>query len=72
MLNEIEIPNDLLKDLPLWSDETAYQQLVEVCEKHSVPVDVLTEMVALQRERQNQERAAGIYMRFKEILGRMD
>lgn len=68
MLNESEV----LSDLPLWSDETAYQQLVEICEKHNVPVDVLTEMVALQRVRQNQERAAGIYMRFKEILGRMD
>ena len=68
MLNESEV----LSDLPLWSDEAAHQKLVEVCEKHHVPVDVLTEMVALQRERQNQERAAGIYMRFKEILGRME
>lgn len=68
MLNE----SDVLSDLPLWSDETAYLKLIEVCEKYKVPVDVLTEMVALQRERQNQERAAGIYLRFKEILGRMD
>jgi hypothetical protein len=32
----------------------------------------LTEMVTLQRERQHQERARGIFMRFEEILGRMD
>jgi len=46
--------------------------LEEVCEKHGIPVDVLTELVALQRERQHQERAAGIFLRFEEILGRVD
>jgi hypothetical protein len=59
-------------DLPLWSEEEANRRLVDVCEKHKVPLDVLTELVSLQRERQHQERAHGIFMRFEEILGRMD
>lgn len=59
-------------DLPLWSDADANIRLAVVCDKHKVPIDVLTELVALQRERQHQERAHGIFMRFEEILGRMD
>lgn len=61
-----------LSDLPLWADEDARAVLESVCEKLKVPVDVITELVALQRERQHQERAAGIYPRFEEILGRID
>ena len=59
-------------DLPLWEDIDARIRLSIVCDKHKVPMDVLTELVTLQRERQHQERAAGIYPRFEEILGRMD
>lgn len=61
-----------LADLPLWSDPEAHNKLQQVCEKHNVPIDVLTELVALQRERQHQEKARGIFLRFEEILGRMD
>jgi hypothetical protein len=61
-----------VSDLPLWSERKAHQRLAEVCAKHNVPVEVLTELVALQRERQHQERAAGIYARIEEILGSMD
>lgn len=61
-----------LMDLPLWSDSDAKAILEEICTRHKVPVDVLTDLVALQRERQHQERAHGIFMRFEEILGRMD
>jgi hypothetical protein len=61
-----------LSDLPLWSDEDAAKILADVCAKHNVPVDVITELVALQRERQHQEKAHGIRLRFEEILGRMD
>lgn len=61
-----------LADLPLWSDGEAHAKLQQVCERHNVPIDVLTELVTLQRERQHQERARGINMRFEEILGRMD
>ena len=61
-----------LADLPLWTDAEAHTKLQQVCERHNVPLDVLTELVTLQRERQHQERARGIFMRFEEILGRMD
>ena len=59
-------------DLPLWADPEANEVLRQVCKKHKVPVDVITELVALQRERQHQERAAGINARFEEILGGME
>ncbi len=59
-------------DLPLWADPEANEVLRQVCNKHKVPVDVITELVALQRERQHQERAAGINARFEEILGGME
>lgn len=69
MSNDIETS---LSDLPLWSDEEAHNILLEVCEKYQIPIDVLTELVTLQRERQHQERAAGINGRFEEILGRIE
>lgn len=59
-------------DLPLWADAEANAVLSDVCRKHRVPVDVVTDLVTLQRERQHQERAAGIFARFEEILGSMD
>jgi hypothetical protein len=61
-----------LSDLPLWADPDAKAIMEKVCEKHGVPVDVLTELVMVQRERQHQERAHGIYQRFEEILGRIE
>lgn len=61
-----------LSDLPLWADEEAQAVMEKVCEKYRVPVDVLTELVMVQRERQHQERAHGIYQRFEEILGRIE
>ncbi|ALN75794.1 DNA modification system-associated small protein [Aureimonas sp. AU20] len=61
-----------LSDLPLWADEEATAILEGIAAEHGVPVDVLTELVGLQRARQHQERAAGINQRIEEILGRMD
>jgi hypothetical protein len=61
-----------LSDLPLWADGDAFAAMEKVCEKYGVPVDVLTELVMVQRERQHQERAHGIYQRFEEILGRIE
>ena len=58
-----------LSDLPLWADEEARKTLEAVCAKHNIPVDVITELVMVQRERQHQERARGINLRFEEILG---
>lgn len=59
-------------DLPLWADPEANQILRQVCDKYGVPLHVITDLVALQRERQHQERAAGINARFEEILGGME
>lgn len=59
-------------DLPLWADPEANEILQVVCAKYKVPVHVITDLVALQRERQHQERAAGINARFEEILGGME
>ena len=59
-------------DLPLWADPEANLVLRQVCMDHKVPIDVITDLVALQRERQHQERAAGINARFEEILGGME
>lgn len=61
-----------LSDLPLWADSRARAAMEKVCERHGVPVDVLTELVMVQRERQRRERAHGIYQRFEEILGRIE
>jgi hypothetical protein len=61
-----------LSDLPLWGDIDASIRLEAICKRLNVPVDVLTELVALQRQRLHQERAHGIYPRIEEILGRMD
>lgn len=66
------IDDTYLSDLPLWSDDVAKQVLSDVCEKHGVPFDVITELVIVQRERQHQEKARNINPRFEEILGRIE
>lgn len=62
----------LLNDLPLWGDEAAQAVLEAVCAKYKVPVEVITELVMVQRERQHQEKARGINPRFEEILGAIE
>jgi hypothetical protein len=69
---ENSMNDSYLKDLPLWADEKAQSILERVCVQYNVPVDVITELVMVQRERQHQERAHGIYDRFAEILGRIE
>lgn len=71
-MDENLLDEGYLSDLPLWADEAALARLTEVCAKHNVPIEVLTELVMVQRERQHQERAHGINMRFEEILGVME
>lgn len=61
-----------LKDLPLWSDPDARKILAELCGKHGVSVGVLEDLVAIQRERQSQERADGVYQAITETLDQMD
>lgn len=61
-----------LKDLPLWSDPEARKILEELCSKHGVSVGVLEDLVAIQRERQSQERADGVYQAITETLDQME
>lgn len=68
-MDENILDDNYLNDLPLWADTEAQKRLEEVCAKHNIPVEVITELVMVQRERQHQERAHGINLRFEEILG---
>jgi hypothetical protein len=61
-----------LGDLPLWSDREARTVLQALCDEHGVPLDVFEELVAIQRERQDQERAHGVYDAITEVLSRVD
>lgn len=71
-MSEFTIDEQLVGDLPLWTDDKAREVMERIATEHRVPFDVITELVSLQRARQHQERAAGIYQRIEEILGRMD
>lgn len=66
------MPDIYLGDLPLWSEADAKKILLELCEKHQVPLDVFEELVVIQRDRQDQERAHGVYDAISEVLSRMD
>lgn len=61
-----------LGDLPLWSEDEARKVMEKLCKKHNVPVDVLTELVAIQRHNQDRNKAFGIYDAIGEVLSRMD
>jgi len=61
-----------LGDLPLWSDSNARAVLEQLCVKHNVPMDVLEDLVGIQRERSGEERARNVYPRIEETLSRMD
>lgn len=71
-MDEDILDNGYLNDLPLWADAEARERLEEVCAKHNIPVGVIAELVMVQRERQHQERAHGINLRFEEILGAIE
>lgn len=60
-----------LGDLPLWADDEAKEVLKELCREHGVPLDVFEELVMIQRERQDQERASGVYEAISEVLSRI-
>ncbi len=61
-----------LIDLPLWSDLDARSILESLCKQHRVPIEVLEELVSIQRERQSQERADGVYQAITETLDQME
>jgi hypothetical protein len=59
-------------NLPLWQDNEAYCVLEELCDAHQVPIDVLKELVAIERQHQHRERARGIYDDFDSVFEQMD
>lgn len=59
-------------DLPLWSDNDAYSVLEELCATHQVPIDVLKELVAIERQHQHRGRAHGITEEFDSAFEQMD
>ena len=61
-----------LGDLPLWSDADARRVLEDLCAKHNVSIDVLEQLVGIQRERSGEERARNVYPRIEEVLSGMD
>lgn len=61
-----------LKDLPIWADPDARKVLERLCKQFNVPPDVIEDLVLIQRERQYQERADGIYPAITETLDRME
>lgn len=68
-MDENVLDDNYLNDLPLWADDEARTRLEVVCAKYNIPFEVIAELVMVQRERQHQERAHGINLRFEEILG---
>jgi hypothetical protein len=61
-----------LGDLPLWSDEVAKQILEDSCQQHNVPLDVFTDLVAIQWQYQDMTKARGVGDAISEVLSRMD
>ena len=56
-MDEHILDENYLNDLPLWADDEARMRLEEVCAKHNIQVDVITELVMVQRERQDSQHA---------------
>ncbi len=63
---------EISNDLALWQDNQAYQVLEELCVQYQVPVDILKELVAIERQHQHRDRARGIYDDFDNVFGKMD
>lgn len=64
--------NNLISDLPLWKEDEAYRVLEELCAEHDVPVEVLKELVSVERQHQHREKARGIYDEFDSIFEQME
>lgn len=62
----------VFNDLPLWQDKHVNKILEELCKKHSVSMEVLKELVDIERQNQHKNMAYGIYDDFDNTLNRMD
>lgn len=63
--------SEYIEDLPLWADDEAKKIFQALADKHEVPVDVISELVMLQKEKLSSGRARGIYDSFDEVLSRV-
>lgn len=63
--------SEYIEDLPLWADDEAKKILLGLAEKYEVPIDVIEELVRLQKEKLGSGRAKGIYDSFDEVLSRV-
>lgn len=59
-------------ELPLWRDDNAYRVLEKLCAIHQVPIEVLKELVTIERQHQHREKARGIYDEFDSAFEQMD
>lgn len=64
--------DDVLNELPLWRDNDAYNVLEKLCVTHQVPIDVLKELVKIERQHQHRQVARGIYDEFDSAFEQMD
>lgn len=55
--HHLPLDDNYLNDLPLWADAEAQTRLEGVCAKHNIPVEVITELVMVQRERRYLQHA---------------
>lgn len=63
---------EIFNDLPLWQDKKVNELLEELCNKHCVSLDVLKELVDIERQNQHKNIAYGIYDDFDNALNKMD
>ena len=56
-MDENILDENYLNDLPLWAEPDVQELLAAVCAKHKIPVEVITELVMVQRECQHFQHA---------------
>jgi hypothetical protein len=60
-----------LRDLPLWADDEAHQLLESLCDEYKIPIEVLQDLVALERKRQGEAKRHNITAEIDHILARI-
>jgi hypothetical protein len=67
-------PNTMLyslHNLPLWADEEAHQLLESLCHEYQIPIDILQDLVVLERQRQKEGKRRNITHEISQILERL-
>lgn len=63
--------SEYIGDLPLWADDEAKKIFQALADKYEVPIDVVSELVMLQKEKLGSGRARGVYDSFDEVFSRV-